>query len=113
MPESLQRRARAVRFPMKKGSAWLCAAGACGAAVALSYVLLWGDGSPQIPGGSGPWGRSIWRLPDGLGLVLLVVLIFGVPLTAVLTFIGLILRLGPRSALWISGGVLLALVLIL
>ena len=98
---------------MKKGSAWLCGAGACGAAMVLSGILLWGDGTPQIPGGSGPWGPSVWRLPDGLGLALLVAMLFGVPFTAVLTFIGLVLRLGLRAALLIAGTLLFALVLIL
>lgn len=102
-----------MHFQMKQGSGWLCAAGACGAVVALSAILLWGDGSPQIPGGRATWGPSIWRLPDGLGLGLLVVLVFGIPFTAILTFIGLVLRAGLRTALWIAGLVLLTLVLIL
>jgi hypothetical protein len=99
---------------MKEGSGWLRAAGACGAVVAASFILLWGDGSPQIPGGSGTTsGPSIWQLPSGLGLILLVVLLFGTPLTALLAFIGLTFRLGLGAALWIAGLVLVALILIL
>ena len=98
---------------MKKGSIWLWAAGASGAVVVLSGILLWGDGRPQIPGGASPWGPTVWSLPDGLGLLLLVVLVFGVPGTAFLTFVGLALRFGARVALWIAGFVLYALLLIL
>ena len=111
--QSSMPRPRPAPFKMKKGNAWLCAAGACGAAIVLSGILLWGDGTPQMPGGSGPWGPSVWQLPDGLGLALLVVMFFGVPFTAVLTFIGLVLRLGLRAALAIAGGAVFALVLIL
>ena len=99
---------------MKRGSGWLRAASVCGAVVAASFILLWGDGSPQIPGGAGAtWGPSIWQLPSGLGLVLLVVLVFGTPLAALLAFIGLTFRLGLGPALWIAGLVLFTLVLIL
>jgi hypothetical protein len=106
-------RPRLIHFQMKKGGMWLWAAAASGAVVVLSGVLLWGDGTPQIHNGRGTWGPSIWHLPDGLGLVLLVVVVFGVPWTAFLAFVGVALRLGPRTALWIAGTLLLALLLIL
>jgi hypothetical protein len=104
-------RPRPVRFQMKKGSGWLRAAGACGAAMALTAILLWGDGGPQIADGRATWGPSIWHLPDGLVLALLVVLFYGVPFTAILTLIGFVLRVGPRAALWVAGFVVLGLVL--
>ena len=90
---------------MKKGSAWLLAAAVSGAVVLLSGIELWADKTPPIGGGPGGW--------DLFGLVRLMLLLYGVPCTAVLAFVGLTLRLGLRPALWIAGTLLLALILML
>jgi hypothetical protein len=70
-------RPRSIHFQMKPGSIWLCAAGVCSAAVAVGAILLW----------------------SLVGLASIAVVIYGLPLTLALTFVGLTVRAGQRAAL--------------